>query len=252
MNAHQIRKLLEQNNIFCHISTDLKFKGNFYPRIPMTISKNEDKTIDRICVAKTLEGAFTAIPDGGSRLENYLETEYIFRLFLIDLNKLKISPEYILDSEYLYESELVPDAQLTTEHWITTPFSVPKSDSFIIKINDWNEESCDLIPYHITTLAETEYDGEIYEAFEDFLGHSNFPCITLINNISFISENVSQGEIFTISNDSIEEYQLEDFKSQYPSIQFNLDYFDISIEAKDRNNINNILETIWNNKIGYF
>lgn len=251
MNAKQIKEMLKNDNIFCHVSTNLNFNGEFYPRIPDCREEGEDTKINRICVSKTLEGAFTAIPSGGSRLDYYLEQEYIFKIFLIDIEKLNISKEDMVTSEELYEMELVNDAVITGEYWIKKGFTVPEEDSFIIKLTDWHEENENLIPHHIEVLAESEYDGDIYEAFEEFYGHPNVPCLSAIVNLEFISENCEVGEYFFIEKDSIEDYQL-DLLLDNKSFEIKKYSSEIEFEIKESVSIKDLLTTIYNNVVGFY
>lgn len=251
MNSKKIKELLKDENKYCHISTRLDFNGEFVKRVPTTRTAGENNTIERVCVASTIEGALTAIPNGGMRLDTYKDVEYIFKLCIIDTEKLGITDEDIIKSDMLYETGMVPDAHLTEESWITKSFKINEEDMFIIKLNSWEEESHDLFSYDIQVAAETEYDDDIYEAFNDLVG-GNIPCITGITELDFISENLVKGQSFNFDERSLRDYQLEKLTSNLQNIDVRNNYGEIEIEANKDTNVKDVLVDIYNNLFGYY
>lgn len=183
--------------ILYHVSTELDKDGHFTPRFPLNIMENE-KGIERICVAPTIADCFSAIPRGGSRLDELnLEQMGMYKVFRIDTEKLGIPEQAIVSWKTLFEQGWVPDAEWTEEHWITQAFIVPEEDSFVIALTNWNEESCDLIPYAIQQVADAEYEGNQLEAFESEFGEMA-PCMSRIVDIEFRREPLQSGESFEI------------------------------------------------------
>lgn len=113
-----------------HITNDLTHDGIFNPRIPLERMDTEDDSIPRICVCDSIEGCFSAMPYGGGRLDCYINSGLVFKVF-----EFEAQPEYT--SEDLYYSELVLDAEMTGEHWITT--KITPVQSYIIHLQDWKE-----------------------------------------------------------------------------------------------------------------
>ncbi len=93
-----------------HISINLSHDGTFVPAIPESRMQEEEDEIKRICVSTTIEGCFSALPSGGSRINDLAEkTGGVFRVFHIDTEACGIPDEAILSDNYLYEEGLVPD-----------------------------------------------------------------------------------------------------------------------------------------------
>lgn len=181
--------------IFYHISTNLQHIGVFKPRIPeYRHQEAEDDITPRISVCETISECFTAIPNGGSRLEDLnMENRCCYLVFIIDTEKLSIPSECIITPQELYQKDLVRDANITNEHWITCPFTISESDSYIINVTQWDEESEDIVPYELLKVIDEEYDGDISEAYwdkyEDYL-----PCSTKIVDVISSNENLKFGE----------------------------------------------------------
>lgn len=175
--------------IFYHVSTYLKHDGIFIPRIPSSVHKlGENENIPRVCVGKTMEDCFSALPSGGSRLDILMEEQHnLFLVFRIDTEKIGIKEEDILSSERLFEEGWVIDAEHTNEHWIMTEFEVPQEDRFLIHLFDWQEESCDIIPHDIYELADAEYEGDYFEAYFAKM-KEHVPCMSIISNLQFVPQ----------------------------------------------------------------
>lgn len=90
--------------ILYHVSTALDKDGHFYPRQPRAIMENEVEGIDRICVSPSIASCFSAIPCGGSRLDELnLERAGMYKVFRIDTGKLNIPESAILTNTELFE-----------------------------------------------------------------------------------------------------------------------------------------------------
>ncbi|MBQ9000192.1 MAG: hypothetical protein IJ086_16070 [Clostridium sp.] len=248
----KLLKLLKENkNIYCHISSDLSEDNYFYPRIPDATREDENSEINRVCVAKTLEGALTAIPNGAGRLDTYLEqSSYYFKVFIIDTEKLGINK--IMSAEELYKNDYVRDAEITGEHWILEEFEVPQEDVFYIRLNEWEERAEDIIPYSIYELSETDeydgdYEGAYYDVYEDCV-----PFVCAIEDIDILVEDVKAGEEIEIDLEFVESYLSKDklkekFLISNPDIEFIDDEDDDNIIflAKKDQNISEIMHIDW-------
>ena len=108
-----------------HISRDLKFNGNFIPRIPFLEDEStENRTTPRICVSKTIEGCLSAIPEAYMLDEVCLQQRGMFRVYVFDTEKHQIQPEYLVLTDELDRKNEVLDAYLTEEVWITCPVTL--------------------------------------------------------------------------------------------------------------------------------
>lgn len=206
-----------------HVSTDIHHDGVFQPRIPSeTIRmKGEESETPRICVALTLEGCFSAIPSGGSRLDILNESQKgYYKVFEIDTEKLGISEDDILNSDFLYESGKVEDAYITDEYWITKEFSVPPEDGYVMLLQDWEEDVDDLIPYHVMKTGDEEYDGDYCQAYCIIMKTDFVPCVNTISNLNFITGTIED-------NESLELPHLETFDLEF--INERLSHSDIEL-----------------------
>lgn len=108
-----------------HVSMDLEVdKKKFTPRIPKYRCKNENDSIDRICVCPTLEEAIGAFPYKSILVNNMdLLTKY--------LSVYEFNTDNYMDANEI--AQYVPDVHLTNEHWVLNEHTIkPK----IIKINN--------------------------------------------------------------------------------------------------------------------
>lgn len=190
--------------ILYHVSTDLKKDNDFYPRRPMFILDGEDGKTERICASPSIELCLSAIPFGGKHLHILNEKQHgFYKVFRIDTDKLQIKDENIVNWETLFNEEYVPDAEWTKEHWITTDFTVPDEDVFLIQVQYWNEKSCDLIPNPIRKLAEEEFDGDFSQAYEEVM--NDVPkCITIIENTEYLTSDFKKGDTITLVAELLE------------------------------------------------
>jgi len=178
--------------IFYHVSTDLYHDGIFVPRIPVCRhQQSEDNRIPRICVAPTIEDCLTAIPGGGSWMDElYVQQRGYFLIFRIDTEKLNIHEKHIISSEELHKKDWVRDAEVTKEIWITCPFVVPPEDQMMVKIDRWDEEAEDVFPYCVYEMEE-DYEGDFCQAYWDLFGEEP-PCATRIVNVKYTPSTLHQ------------------------------------------------------------
>lgn len=121
-----------------HVSLDLVEK--FKLRVPESCYESEDKTIKRICFAKTVEGAITAMPyninilSGLLNMKDKFGLEPILHIYSIDEKDLSLK-DVKNSSELAYEC-LVSDANITGEVWVLTDDIKPKLTT--IKLTDFN------------------------------------------------------------------------------------------------------------------
>ncbi|MEK3955926.1 MULTISPECIES: hypothetical protein [unclassified Psychrobacillus] len=191
---------------FYHISTELLHTGLFQPAIPKNRHKDaENDKIPRICVSNSVEGCLSAIPNGGSRLDemNYSRRGY-YLLFTIDTEKLGISSENIMTNEQIYELDYVRDADFTGEHWILQEFQVDASDIQLICLHDWAEEPVDVLPFSIFAIAEEKYEGDYLTAYMEMYDDL-VPCSVRISEANYHSSVIESGQIISLQTDSMEE-----------------------------------------------
>lgn len=203
--------------ILYHLSTNIVHDGNFEPRIPQCRCVEENSDIARVCVATSLEGCFSAIPDGGMRLDELnMRTRGYYLIFKIDTEKLHIKDENIISDRVLYEKDLVRDAEVTGEHWITCTFQVPKEDQIIIKVISWGEEAHDFVSHGIYQLADKEYEGDYCQAYIDIYKEP-VPCITEICNLKYQNTLLQKDQSISLYYDIDEEEAvfIKDFLKQY-------------------------------------
>lgn len=225
--------------IFFHVSTDLNHNGIFVPRIPANRHRQaEDDKIPRISVAPTIEDCLTAIPGGGSSLDELnIELRGYYRIFRIDTEKLGIQNEHIVNSKTLYENDFVRDADVTNEHWITTPFSVPQEDSFIIKLISWEETCADVVPYTIYEIADEHYDGNYLRAYEEQYQEA-VPCAIKIQDAHYISEEVEKDTLVSIYfDDDYEKERILSYLVQHYDVIIETEYMD-EIEFRPTKKVN--------------
>jgi hypothetical protein len=121
---------LHNDGFFYHISQK-RVDNYFQPRIPCTRAKEENGTIERICVSTSIPHCLGAIPDAGS-LCGFVDDSAIFGIpFLLYVYKVGIdtfTTEQMITAEELVHKNYVPDAHITNEHWLLTDvyFSKPQ------------------------------------------------------------------------------------------------------------------------------
>jgi len=178
-----------------HVSFDLTANRRFSPRVPERRNEDEEGKTPRVCVSKTIRGALSATPEGGSETDyNLTINQNFIKLYTIDTEKLGIKKENIIENKDLYALDKVIDANWTEECWILEDFEVPKEDTKIIYITDYDYRSQDYYPYFI----EQEVYSEEYDGFEDvwdeYFPHQSIPCITLIDYVEYEEVNLEKIE----------------------------------------------------------
>ncbi|MFY0516374.1 hypothetical protein ACOMCU_00895 [Lysinibacillus sp. UGB7] len=188
---------------FVHISLEVGGSNSFYPRVPEYRSSQEDSFTKRVCVARDLEGALTAIPGGSSGLGVYLaDNSNVLKVCGISCEKLGITPADIILDTTLYEKDMVEDANLTKECWITKSFVVPDEDIYHITIGYWNEAEFDLVPAVVRHLANEKYGGDLSEAWDE-LYDGKMPSIQVIENVYFSLIGHCSENLFIVNEDDI-------------------------------------------------
>lgn len=171
-----LKMLNQRDDVFCHVSTNIKKNGFFKPRVPDNLYmyvQEENDEIDRICVAPTLEKALSAIPRGGSNLFDWYEDNGMyFKVFIIDTKKLGIKESSIVVPEYLVKNKYVLDAEQTREHWILEAFEVTEEDSFLINVKDFKIEKDFNILKDLDITTDYVYNNEIIEIDMDYVDYS--------------------------------------------------------------------------------
>lgn len=120
--------------MFYHVSLDTSdIVEEFTPRIPTEQSRieGEDRTVPRICVAKTIEDCLTGFPEGGYRLEG--NCPMLIRVYEFD--EKDIQQENVVRAPELFLQNIVPDAWITGEHWIVNQSVKPKQH-YLIEIRE--------------------------------------------------------------------------------------------------------------------
>lgn len=212
-----------------HISKDLNHNGVFEPRIPEIRMKGENEWIERICFSKTIEGCFTAIPEGGQLLE-----KGIFRLFVLDTEKAGLNADDIIDSDELYKQNYVGDADITGETWVLKKVTFETYQDIYLK--HWWEEVADVIPHYIMELSEEdEYEGDYLTAYIENIEIDEFddepvlvPSIVLITDAEIIYNEFVAGDSF--SSDGFFEEEIVELINRNPETEFQQEkYGDIKI-----------------------
>jgi TusA-related sulfurtransferase len=232
--------------IFYHLSTDIQHNGEFIPRIPDCRHKTqEDSVTPRISVAPSIEDCLTAIPNGGSHLDELnIQLRGYYLIYKIDTEKLGISENDMILSDVLYERDLVRDAEITNEVWITTPFIVPEEDRFLIKLISWDEEARDVVPFSIYHIADEEYEGDYVEAYETIYDN-NVPCSVKIIEPIYIHEEVKEGEEVSIYFEDEEEKELvQKYIQEHYEVEITTEYMDeLTFDMKKDSNLRQLFLT---------
>lgn len=229
--------------IYYHVSTELQHDGVFIPRIPdIRHKQQEDASIERVSVAPTIEDCFTAIPNGGGRLDelNMMQRGY-YLIVKVDTEKLGIQKKNIFESDELYEKDWVRDANFTNEVWITTPFKVEQEDMFLIRLEEWKEKPEDVFPHSIFEIAERNYEGDIHEAYADIY-QEHVPCSVSISDLSFFEATVEENTEISLylEHDSEEEDLSEFIKKHYNVDILEANFGELSFMVKENSNLSDL------------
>lgn len=120
--------------MFYHVSMDTSdIVDVFTPRIPTEQSRieGEDRTVPRICVAKTIEDCLTGFPEGGYKLEG--NCPMLIRVY--EFEEDDIVKENVVKAAELFLANIVPDAWITGEHWVINQNIKPKQH-YLIQIRE--------------------------------------------------------------------------------------------------------------------
>lgn len=126
---------MRKSNSYVHLSFDLV--EEFVPRVPKSHLKTEDAVTPRICVAKYIPQALSAVPSAGKTIEAMLEIG-----MPVVIHAYHLQSDAVIQTEDLLEA--VPDAWYTGEMWITKrPEKVWRQDYelcniFLYRIKDLN------------------------------------------------------------------------------------------------------------------
>lgn len=172
--------------IYYHVSKNLISGNKFTPRIPLFKESDENDTIKRICVSKTIGGCLTSMPQGERGLSKLIGyTGGFLKVYKIDTDKLNISPTSIIDTEVLYRKDYVRDSFVTNECWITESFEVPKEDIFYINPYYWEFNKVENVFYGLRVLAEQQFNNNLQDAWESQYGYIKLSSIQRIDNVQY-------------------------------------------------------------------
>lgn len=133
-----LEEFMRKSNSYVHLSFDLV--EEFVPRIPKSRLEKEDAVTPRICVAKYISQALSALPVAGKTIEAMLEIG-----MPVIIHAYYLQSDAVIQTEDLLEA--VPDARYTGEMWITER---PK------KIWRVDYELCDIFLYHTKDMYGEE------------------------------------------------------------------------------------------------
>lgn len=220
--------------IYYHVSSNF-FEGNtFTPRIPRHRDFGEDGVTPRICVAKTIDGCVTAMPNGNLNFSKLLaNTNGILKVFRVDTHKLGINQASIIEWDELYRHDLVRDAYWTEEAWITESFTVPEEDIFYITPIYWEADEVDNVSFKIREAAES-LDGDLVKTY--YQHHNNdkdpVPALHTIDELEYKTFGIDKDFYFF-------------FDAAHKSVWFNtLNEFSNSLVWKEVNYSNLPIEFI--------
>lgn len=172
--------------VLYHLSTDLKHDGCLVPRIPERRRDDECDKVERVCFSSTVEGCFTAIPDGGLGMKKLIFNHSgTFLLFVVDTEKYQISQDNLITDTVLYAREDVWDADETAEHWVLQPVNVLPEDRKVVRIKNWSEEDYDITPCFIMELADEKYGGDYLRAYTDTFGAGTCEAAIKIKDLEY-------------------------------------------------------------------
>lgn len=94
----------------------------FVPRIPKSVGSIEDTTYPRICVADSVDHAFSALCD----LPYTTYDKKPVTIYTVDLPR-----EQLIPPDYLFNQNLVQDSLYTREHWILFPVEMEGKQAYL-------------------------------------------------------------------------------------------------------------------------
>jgi hypothetical protein len=142
---------------YYHVALKGNLEGtHFIPRIPESTMTNEDRTIPRVCVSPTLEGAVTGFAHSYKfQMSTALMSTF---LYVYEIDACKIGCNNIKFWNQI--TNYVPDAYKTKEAWIMKEFT------------------CKPKIYRFTTLDKYEREPQIGKIYTDTVLDKN-----ILNNI---------------------------------------------------------------------
>lgn len=222
--------VIEQSGIkkLYHASYSCDIIEEFIPRIPEFRAEglDENNTIPRICLSDSIEGCLSAVPWGGSRLEDLFweEGSCLIRIYEFDIKDLNL--KNLLPPEYLYSSDLVRDSNITREYWYIDEKLKP-SRSYLIEIRNYDTYWPDIISFDdYLNGMYTELNNEYFDWEDAICGH-----VSQIRNLEYnkIPEERRSG-VFRL-NHKIEGIKEDDFTkietdivNEYPTTRTWVDF----------------------------
>lgn len=211
-----------------HASNNCDIIEEFVPRIPEFRAEglDENNTIPRICLSDSIEGCLSAVPWGGSRLEDLFweEGSCLIRIYEFDIKDLNL--KNLLPPEYLYSSDLVRDALISGEYWYIHEKLKP-SRSYLIEVDKYDMCWPDIIHYYDYITGIEAEKADLYFDWEDVMcGHAS-----QIRNLEYnkIPEERRSG-VFRL-NHKIEGIKDDDFYeiktdivNEYPTVRTWVDF----------------------------
>lgn len=237
------------------VTQNLEHDGLLTLRVPEAIRHDEEKTIKRIGVSSTLEGCFSAIPDGGMHMYKRFErNERFFKVFEIETEKYNLQKKDILEPEVLYKKEYVRDAMLTNEHWILKDIQVKQEDMSVIYLGEYEERDEDLYTYKFENeylssekeeheMLSTEELWELYleenGLDEDF--EIEIKCV--LEDLEIINLNLEAGEeiTFELFHDVFTEVLMDALRNRKEIESVENDICGMSFKTKEAIDISEIV-----------
>lgn len=136
------------SKVLYHLSLNTDIIEEFTPRIPESRANWEDEINQRFCMSESIEGCLTAVPWGGSTLDDVfilaINTSKLIRVYEFDVED--IDPEDLIWSDEIYMDGLVHDAEVTKECWFIGK-SISPSRSYLIELTDYLDRATDVYYY---------------------------------------------------------------------------------------------------------
>lgn len=185
-------------DIFSHLTAEQIKNIMIFPDIPYAMMEGENRDIERICLAESIEGCLTSI--GWNRLDttfqDYLDEETdSLRVVILKFKMENLDKKYLTSPEELDAKGCVPDAYITREWWYGLPV---RPDEVEIKhLFDYDMNTNDyIIPREVRLYMEeqniSEEDEEYDEIMEQYIEDGiEIPLIRHLVWLEDIKEKVS-------------------------------------------------------------
>lgn len=190
-----------------HISKGFNDIPLFEPRVPQTTCRQENDSIPRICVAKSLEGCLMAHPEGVYYFSDFPKEPYfnfydlleVKHTLLTDFKSGQFYTVYHFDvahlkelsNEELVSSDLVWDAKFTGESWILEGVKPLKKSYLFV------EEAKLFYSEDRSEIIESNFIFRVYSNLNEippFLPSIDFFCYCDEEGITF-NAPLSEGQI---------------------------------------------------------